>query len=126
MPIRAEYRGFYGPEWRAYRELLIALRGNRCKICLANVARYINLAHDTHDPATSSVSLLCPACHARFDAPHRLAVWRRNRAARHGQLWLLPELEFAATPAWAIPRAVFAAIDSARQGILPETQEFFA
>jgi predicted RNA-binding Zn-ribbon protein involved in translation (DUF1610 family) len=118
MPIRAEYRGFYTCEWREYRDMLLMLRGKRCTTCRRETLRYLNLSHDSHDPLTSSVSFRCPSCHARHDAAHRLAVWRRNRAARHGQLWLLPEIEYAATPAWAIPREVFAAIDAARQGAL--------
>jgi hypothetical protein len=118
MPIRAEWRWRYGREWREYRTALRIRRGSHCTHCLREVDKYLNLAHTTHDPATSSVMFLCPSCHTRFDSGHRLAVWRRNRAARHGQLWLLPELEWSATPAWAIPREVFAAIDAARQGAL--------
>lgn len=115
MPIRKELLIFYGREWRAYRRALIARRGSTCTACQRAVERYLNLAHETHDPATSSVALMCPACHARHDAKHRLAVWRRNRAKRDGQAWLLPELEYAPFPAWQIPRAVFAAADAARQ-----------
>jgi hypothetical protein len=115
MPIRAEYRAFYGRDWRAYRAAIIALRGARCTACRREVERYLQLTHTTHDPITSSTRLLCAACHARHDAPHRLAIWRRNRARRAGQLWLLPELEWAPFPAWQIPRAVFAAADAARQ-----------
>ncbi len=116
MPIRAELLSYYGREWRIYRSVLLALRGARCTACKRACARYLNLAHTTHDPRTSSVAFLCPSCHARQDAPHRLAVWRRNRARRTGQLWLLPELEWAASPAWAIPREVFAAAEAAAQG----------
>jgi len=118
MPIRAEYKAFYGADWLAYRAAMITLRGARCADCSRTVERYLNLTHTTHDPMTSSTRLRCPSCHARHDAPHRLAVWRRNRARRHGQLWLLPELEYAASPAWAIPREVFEAMDEARQGAL--------
>jgi len=75
-----------------------------CRDCREKVERYINLAHTEHDPKSSNVALLCPACHNRHDAAHRLAVWRRNRAKRSGQLWLLPEFEWAPFPAWAIPR----------------------
>ena len=95
MPIRAEYlaAGLYGHEWRAYRLALIARRGQFCAFCKRAVARYLNAAHLTHDPRSSAVALLCPACHARHDSRHRYAVWRRNRARRAGQLWLLPEIE---------------------------------
>lgn len=107
MPIRAELRQFYGRDWRAYRAELIRLRGSRCRICGSNVAKYLNLSHTTHDPRTSSVRLLCAACHCRMDAPHRLAVWRRRRARREGQLWLTEQLEYAPYPAWLVPAGVF-------------------
>ena len=45
-------------------------------------------------------------------------AWRRNRARRQGQMWLLPELEYAASPVWLIPRGVFEAADRAAQGTL--------
>ena len=82
MPIRPEYRGYYGRQWRAYRAVLLALRGAQCTACGRTVPKYLNLAHRTHDPLTSSVAFLCVSCHTRADAPHRLAVWRRNRARR--------------------------------------------
>ena len=118
MPIRPEYRAYYGRQWRAYRAVLLALRGAQCTACGRTVPKYLNLAHRTHDPLTSSVAFLCVSCHTRADAPHRLAVWRRNRARRHGQMWLLPELEYAASPVWLIPREVFEAADRAAQGTL--------
>jgi len=107
MPIRPEFRKFYGVEWRAFRAELIAVHGPVCSACRVMVEEYVNLAHVTHDPRGSSVALMCAACHNRHDAKHRLAVWRRNRARRHGQLWLMPEIEYAATPAWMIPRDAF-------------------
>jgi hypothetical protein len=107
MSIRAEYKIFYGPDWREYRAVIIALRGPRCRICGADVVSYLNLSHETHDPRSSNVRLLCAGCHARADAPHRLAVWRRRKAERTGQMWLSPELEWAAFPVWMIPHEVF-------------------
>jgi hypothetical protein len=110
MPIRAEYRalGFYGPAWRRYRMRLLELRGAWCRDCGRAIAKYANLCHETHNPVTSSVRIVCPGCHARRDAPHRAAVLRRRRAEASGQLWLLAEIEFAATPAWALPARAFA------------------
>jgi hypothetical protein len=108
VPIRAEYRTYYGPDWRRFRARLIETRGAWCRDCLRQIAKYINLCHETHDPVTSSIRIVCAACHARRDAPHRLAVRRRREAQRAGQGWLLPELEHAAAPAWAIPAAAFA------------------
>jgi hypothetical protein len=106
MPIRPELRPFYGPEWRRYRAALIETHGAICSVCGREVGRYINLAHLTHDPKSSAVALMCPGDHNRHDAGHRLAVWRRNRAQRTGQLWLLPEIEHAASPVWLIPQDV--------------------
>jgi hypothetical protein len=106
VPIRPELRHFYDSHWRTYRLALIAIHGSRCSACKRAVQRYLNLAHLTHDPRSSSVALMCPACHNRHDSAHRLAIWRRNRARRAGQLWLMPELEYAPYPAWMIPRGV--------------------
>lgn len=102
MAIRPEFRLFYGPKWRAYRRDLILRRGPICSVCGREITRYLNLVHLTHDPLTSSVALMCAADHNRHDAAHRLAIWRRKRAKRYGQLWLLPEIELA--PAWTIAR----------------------
>lgn len=113
MAIRRELRKFYGPAWRAYRKALIGRLGFRCVVCGSDTPRWLNLAHVTHDPRSSSVARMCPACHSRHDAPHRLAVWRRNHAKRYGQLWLFPELEWDPFPAWMLPRELRA----------PSTQE---
>lgn len=102
MALRPEFRLFYGPKWRAYRRELIRQRGSICSVCGREVARYLNLVHLTHDPLTSAVALMCAADHNRHDAAHRLAIWRRIRAKRYGQMWLLPEIEQA--PAWTAPR----------------------
>jgi hypothetical protein len=106
--IRAEYKIFYGHAWRRFRLRLIGERGARCADCGRAGERYLNVSHDRHDPRTDLVTLRCPGCHARYDAGHALAVRRRNRARRYGQLWLSAELEFAVTPWWAIPRAALA------------------
>ena len=109
MPIRRELRKYYGPGWRAYRRALIEQHGSRCSLCFREVPKYLNLAHLTHDPRNSDVALLCFACHNRHDAAHRLAIWRRNKARRAGQLWLWPEVEWAPFPLWAVPRKLLAA-----------------
>jgi hypothetical protein len=118
MAIRPEFRKFYGKEWRAYRAALIASHGPRCTVCGREVLTYLNLAHLTHDPRSSAVSLMCAADHNRHDAGHRLAVWRRNRARASGQLWLLPEIEFAPDAAWMIPAGAIAAIGRGAQEVL--------
>lgn len=104
MPIRRELRKYYGPVWRRYRHALIAAHGNRCTVCGRTVTKWLNVCHLSHDPRTSSVALMCPADHNRHDAGHRLAVGRRNRARRYGQLWLWPEVADAPFPAWMRPR----------------------
>lgn len=103
-PIRKELRRYYGPEWRRFRARLIDLHGSRCSVCGRIVTRYLNLSHTSHDPRTSPVALMCPGCHNRHDAGHRLAVGRRNRSKRHFQAWLWPEVEAAPFPAWTQPR----------------------
>jgi len=112
MPIRPEYRKYYAGEWRDRRLRMIEASGNRCAICQQVFPpSRLSGAHMRHNPRDpSQVKILCFADHARHDAAHRLAVVRRRRAARFGQLWLLPELQWAATPAWAIPREAIAAI----------------
>jgi hypothetical protein len=91
MPIPSDIRArWYGRDWRRYRARLLELRGAWCRDCGRAIARYANLSHDTHDPATSSVTIRCAACHARHDARHSLGVRRRRAAERWGQLWLWP------------------------------------
>ena len=107
--IRPSYRPFYGREWRAYRRAMIARRGSRCTRCGLDCAKYLNFAHTHHDPLNSDVVRVCAACHARMDSAHRVAIARRRRARAAGQLWLSAELEWAAAPAWEIPREVFEA-----------------
>lgn len=109
MPIRAELRKFYGPAWRRYRRALIEAHGSACSVCGRDVTIYLNLAHLSHDPKSSDVALMCAADHCRHDAMQRYAMMRRSRAKRVGQLWLLPEIEWAPYPSWMIPRRVLEA-----------------
>jgi hypothetical protein len=104
MPIRLEHRQYYGSVWRAFRlELIREAGGEICSRCKATV-RGINGAHQNHDPRDrSSVALMCPSCHGRHDARHRLAIWRRRKAEATGQLWLLPEIQWAPFASWEIP-----------------------
>jgi hypothetical protein len=83
--------------------------------CGAETLAYLNLAHTAHDPRrTDAVALWCPRCHAANDAPHRIAVMRRTEARRHGQLWLLPEIEYDPFPLWQIPARKLLAAAQAR------------
>jgi hypothetical protein len=104
LPIRDEYRKFYGQSWRTYRAALIRAHGYTCTVCGRKPPKYLSLAHVTHDPRSSEVRLMCMACHNRHDARFRLAVMRRRRAARYGQGWLWREVECAVTPLWLIRR----------------------
>lgn len=103
MPIRAEIRHLYGPAHRRLRAELIALLGPNCQKCKSAHSR-INLAHLTHDPTNMKlVTLLCPSCHAKYDARQRHAMTRRTFARRSGQLWLTEGIEWAPFAAWEIP-----------------------
>ena len=98
MPIRAEYRKYYGARWRKLRRVALAGAGDRCQHC-HQPHRLLNVAHLTHDPADhSTLAVLCPSCHAIHDTPQRIAMTRRTRARKHGQLWLSEELEIAPFP----------------------------
>jgi hypothetical protein len=105
MPIRTEHRHLYGREFRAYRLALIEAAGGQiCKRCGIELAEEINAAHTDHDPRNNkSIVLMCPSCHATHDAPHRIAIMRRKKAAATGQAWLWPELEWAPFASWEIP-----------------------
>jgi hypothetical protein len=98
VPIRAEYRKYYGPEWRKFRKVCLQLAGNVCSRC-QRPHRMLNVAHLNHDPKYAvSIAVLCPSCHSKVDTPHRIAMTRRTKARRVRQKWLLPELEFAPLP----------------------------
>jgi hypothetical protein len=109
VPLRKEHRQYYRREWKAYRlELIEQAGGPICSVCGIELAQGINGAHRDHDPRNrASVALMCPSCHARHDAGHRVAIMRRRRAERHGQLWLLSEIEWSPFCAWEIPGPVF-------------------
>jgi hypothetical protein len=109
VPIRAEHRKFYGPAFRRYRlELIEQAGGEICSTCGIELAQGINGAHRDHDPKNlESVALMCPGCHARHDAPHRVAIMRRRKSAQTGQTWLFPEIEWAPFASWEIPARVF-------------------
>lgn len=109
MPLNPEYRHLYGREWRQFRlELIEAAGGDICSQCGIELAEGINGAHTDHDPRNkNSVVLMCPSCHAHHDAPHRIAIMRRRKAQTTGQLWLLPELEWAPFAWWEIPGWIY-------------------
>jgi hypothetical protein len=124
MPIRPELRSYYGAEWRKYRQFLIDLAGDKCTICGIELAEGLHGCHVSHDPRdAASVQIMCPSCHAHHDAPHRLAMWRRSRAARQGQMWLDPAIEWAPYPIWQIPDEALAEIQAQARLKFPEQPE---
>lgn len=103
MPIRPELRRFYRRDWYALRQTLLAAHGTVCDNC-RRPHPGLNLAHLSHDPRDRDhLALLCPSCHVRNDTPQRIAITRRTRARRCGQLWLSAELEWAPEPLWRWP-----------------------
>ena len=98
MPIRVEDRKYYGARWRKLRLAALEAAGNVCQRC-GRAHRLLNLAHLSHDPADQrSLMVLCPSCHAKNDTPQRIAMTRRTRAKRRGQLWLSEEVQLAPFP----------------------------
>ena len=99
MPIRPEYRKYYDVRWRKFRLTALEAAGNVCQRC-GMAHRLLNVAHLSHDPADRRwlAVLLCPSCHAKNDTPQRLAMTRRNRAKRRGQLWLSEEIRWGPLP----------------------------
>ena len=103
MPFRPEIRHFYGARWRRMRRIALGDRGLMpgnlaCDHCGRPHPR-LNWAHLAGDPRIAGpMGWLCPRCHSRHDTPFRVAATRRTRARRCGQLWLLPELEYANLP----------------------------
>jgi RNase P subunit RPR2 len=109
MPLRKKLRKYYRRSWRNFRlELIEKAGGQICSKCGAVLERGINGAHTDHDPRhRRSVVLMCPSCHAKHDAPHRIAIQRRTKAKQTGQQWLTPELEWAPFIDWEIPGWVY-------------------
>jgi hypothetical protein len=42
--------------------------------------------------------VLCPSCHSKYATAQRIAMTRRTRARKHGQMWLTEEMEVAPLP----------------------------
>jgi 5-methylcytosine-specific restriction endonuclease McrA len=103
MPIRLEERKYYDARWRKLRLTALEAAGNVCQRC-GRPHRLLNLAHLSHDAADcDSLMVLCPSCHAKNDTPQRIAMTRRTRAKKRGQLWLSAELQYAPFPVRAWP-----------------------
>lgn len=103
MPIRPENRRYYDAAWRRLRGEMLEAAGNVCQRC-GKAHRLLNVAHLTHDPTDQHfLAVLCPSCHARNDSPQHLAMTRRTRAQRRGQLWLTEEIRLAPFPVWMWP-----------------------
>jgi 5-methylcytosine-specific restriction endonuclease McrA len=103
VPIRPEFRKYYRADWRRLRLALIAKAGNVCEACKRPHVM-LNLTHLSGDPEDRrNLAVLCPSCHSRRDIGQKVAVARRTRAYRKGQLWLSDELELAHLPARLLP-----------------------
>ena len=98
MPIRSEYRKYYDARWRKFRLTALEAAGNVCERC-GKAHRLLNVAHLSHDPADHrSIAVLCPSCHAKNDTPQRIAMTRRSRAKKRGQMWLAEDIRLAPYP----------------------------
>jgi hypothetical protein len=98
MPIRAEYRKYYDARWRKLRLTMLEAAGHVWQMC-HRPHRLLNVAHLSPDPADrTALTVLCPSCHSKHNAAQRLAMTRRTRARKRGQMWLSSELEVAPTP----------------------------
>jgi len=98
MPIRGDNRKYYDSRWRRFRLAVLEAAGNVCQRC-GKPHRLLNVAHLSHDPADrKSLAVLCPSCHARNDTPQRIAMTRRTRAQKRGQLWLTEEIRLSPFP----------------------------
>lgn len=103
MPIRPEFRKYYRADWKRLRLACIEQAGGVCESC-KHPHRTLNLSHLSYDPADRrNLAVLCPSCHSRQGLGQRVAVARRTRAYRRGQLWLSDEIELAAVPARLLP-----------------------
>ena len=98
MPIRAEYRKYYDARWRKFRLSMLEAAGHVCQMC-RQPHRLLNVVHLSHDPADrTSLTVLCPSCHSKYETAQRIAMTRRTRARKHGQMWLTEEIEVAPLP----------------------------
>ena len=98
MPIRPEDRKYYDARWRKLRLAALNAAGNVCQRC-GQPHRLLNLAHLSHDPADRTALLvLCPSCHSKNDTPQRVAMTRRTKAIKRGQLWISEEVRMAPIP----------------------------
>jgi hypothetical protein len=98
MPIRGDNKKYYGASWRKLRLGMLAAAGNVCQRC-GKPHRLLNLAHLQHDPADRRfLAVLCPSCHSKNDTGQRIAMTRRTRAQKRGQMWLTDEMRLAPFP----------------------------
>jgi hypothetical protein len=105
MPIRAEIRHLYGAAHRRLRAELIALLGDACQKVQASALAAQSRALDARPHEYEAGTILCPSCHAKYDARQRHAMTRRTIAKRRGQLWLTDAIEWAPFPSLGDSRA---------------------
>ncbi len=98
MPIRPDWRKYYDARWRKFRLAMIEAAGGVCERC-GKSHRMLNVAHLSHDPADRrTIAVLCPSCHSKNDTAQRIAMTRRSRAQKAGQLWLSEDIRLAPYP----------------------------
>lgn len=85
MPIRPEFRKFYGWTWRTVTRPAALKRADyACERC-RRPWRPLEVAHLDGDPANmrpSNLAVLCLACHRRHDYSRWAARCRETRSAR--------------------------------------------
>jgi hypothetical protein len=95
MPIRAEMRDRYPPEWPMISLWVRVCAGWRCQWCDAVQGEphprtgskvVLTVAHvfnsDPADVRPENLAALCQACHLGHDRKHHVAVGRENRRRR--------------------------------------------
>ena len=99
MPIRAELRRLYPPDWAEIsRRIRFERAKGRCEWCGAeNYAPHpdtgskviLTVAHLDHNPANNAddnLAALCQRCHNRYDGPKRASNRKHNAHRDAGQL----------------------------------------
>ncbi len=100
MPVRAERKHLYPPNWKQLRAFVLNRAGNRCegspKYPECRAVNYephpvteskvvLTIAHLTHDETESDPALLramCQRCHLTYDAEHHARNARETRRLR--------------------------------------------
>lgn len=100
MPIKAENKARYPPDWKEISRAARERAGNRCEFCgaanhqphpITGSTVILTVAHMDHTPENcepENLRALCQKCHNKYDQPHRkknAAETRRKKRAAAGQ-----------------------------------------